>query len=602
MNSKDFISKYIKGNRYKLTIMLIASVSFAFLNLVSPLIFSFFIDYVINTQPMSDTSWQYMIMNLLGGRDFVRNNLWLGAACIMLVSLVLCISVFIRGRMNALISENISYTLRNDLYQHLQILPYRYHVMAKTGDLVQRCTSDVEQIRKVFAGQLSEMIYSVATAVVAIFVLFSIYPPMAWVAVISMPILAGYGYFFFKRTQQAFLASDESEGAMTTTIQESLSGIRVIKAFNREKYEIERFEKKNTEFKELTFKLLRLLGLYWSTSDLICLTQILLVLITGIFTTIDGNMTVGNFFVFISYESMILWPIRNLGRILADIGKATVSVGRLNEIFNEPTEDLVTGETPEIQGEIEFKSVSFRYDDATKDVLSNLSFNVKKGETLAIIGPTGSGKSSLVHLLSRLYDYTEGSILLDGVELNKIQKEYIRKNIGIVLQEPFLFSKSIHDNIKLSNREVDETLIERAARIASVHDVIRDFDQGYDTLVGEKGVTLSGGQKQRIAIARTIVNNNPILIFDDSLSAVDTETDASIRKSLNENNKGVTTIIITQRVSSAQDADKILVLEDGKITQIGTHNELVQEEGLYKRINEIQSSFIEGGDFDDNTI
>lgn len=602
MNSKDFILKYISGNRGKLTVMFVASISFAFLNLVSPLIFSFFIDYVINVQPMDNNSWQSVVLALLGGREFVRGNLWIGALVIISVSLVLCISVFIRGRMNALISENISYSLRNDLYQHLQILPYKYHVMAKTGDLVQRCTSDVEQIRKVFAGQLSEMVYSIATAIIAIFVLFSIYPPMAWVAVISMPLLAWYGYFFFKRTQRAFLASDESEGTMTTTIQESLSGIRVIKAFNRERYEIDRFEKKNKEFKDLTFDLLRLLGLYWSTSDLICLTQILLVLVAGIFATIEGNMTVGNFFVFISYESMILWPIRNLGRILADMGKATVSVDRLNEIFNEKTEDLVTGETPKIEGDIEFKDVSFRYDDATKDVLSNLSFHVKKGETLAIIGPTGSGKSSLVHLLSRLYDYTGGQILLDGVELKNIQKEYIRKNIGIVLQEPFLFSKSIHDNIQLSNREVDEILIERAARIASVHEVIRDFDQGYNTLVGEKGVTLSGGQKQRIAIARTIVNNNPILIFDDSLSAVDTETDASIRNALNENNKGVTTIIITQRVSSAQDADKILVLEEGKITQMGTHNELIHQEGLYKRINEIQSSFIEGGDFNDNTI
>ncbi len=598
MSKWGFIKKYCKSNQGKLLLMVIVTLVYALLNLVSPLIFSFFIDNIIDNKPITNQLFGD-ILTFLGGRDYVRNNLWIGAACILFVNVFVCLGVFIRGRMNAVISENMSYHIRNDLYDHLQHLPYAYHVSAKTGDLVQRCTSDVEQVRKVFAGQLSEMIYSVATAAIAIIVLFSIYPPMAVLAIISMPLLIFYAFIFFKNTQKTFLASDEAEGVMTTTIQESLSGIRVIKAFNRERYEIDRFEKKNAVFKELTFKLIRLLGLYWSTSDLICLGQILLILIVGIFTAIDGNLSVGNFFVFISYETMILWPIRNLGRILADIGKATVSVGRLNEILNEPVEDITSGITPKIEGHIVFEHCDFQYHDASEPILRDISFEIKKGETVAVIGPTGAGKSTLVHLLSRLYDYTSGSIKIDGHELNEIQREHIRRHIGIVLQEPFLFSKTIHENIRLANRFSDDTKVERAARVASVHEVIKEFEQGYQTLVGEKGVTLSGGQKQRIAIARTIINETPILIFDDSLSAVDTETDANIRHALNDLNKDTTKIIITQRVSSAQDADKILVIEDGRITQVGDHESLIHEDGLYKRIFEIQSSFILGGDDND---
>lgn len=598
MSKWSFIKKYCKNNQGKLLLMVVVTLVYALLNLVSPLIFSFFIDNIIDNKPITNKLFGD-ILTFLGGRDYVRNNLWIGAACVLFVNVFVCLGVFIRGRMNAVISENMSYHIRNDLYDHLQHLPYAYHVSAKTGDLVQRCTSDVEQVRKVFAGQLSEMIYSVATAAIAIIVLFSIYPPMAVLAIISMPLLIFYAFIFFKNTQKTFLASDEAEGVMTTTIQESLSGIRVIKAFNRERYEIDRFEKKNAVFKELTFKLIRLLGLYWSTSDLICLGQILLILIVGIFTAIDGNLSVGNFFVFISYETMILWPIRNLGRILADIGKATVSVGRLNEILNEPVEDITTGITPKIEGHIVFEHCDFQYHDANEPILRDISFEIKKGETVAVIGPTGAGKSTLVHLLSRLYDYTSGSIKIDGHELNEIQREHIRRHIGIVLQEPFLFSKTIHENIRLANRFSDDTKVERAARVASVHEVIKEFEQGYQTLVGEKGVTLSGGQKQRIAIARTIINETPILIFDDSLSAVDTETDANIRHALNDLNKDTTKIIITQRVSSAQDADKILVIEDGRITQVGNHESLIHEDGLYKRIFEIQSSFIVGGDDND---
>ncbi|MPM58370.1 putative multidrug export ATP-binding/permease protein [bioreactor metagenome] len=415
---------------------------------------------------------------------------------------------------------------------------------------------------------------------------------MAWLAVISMPIIMLMAFFFFGKIQEVFKQSDEAEGNMSETFQNTLTGTRVVKAFNREAFELDKFEKKNRIFRDFTLRVIKILGFYWSLSDTICLLQILLVVVVGVFEARLGHITVGDFFVFVSYESMILWPMRNVGRILSDMGKVSIALDRILEILNEPIEDIMSGETPEIKGNIVFDHVHFRYDDGNEDVLKDVTFDIKAGQTIAIMGPTGSGKSSLVHLLTRLYDYQSGSITIDGVELKRIQRKHLRKQVGIVLQEPFLFSKSIFENIRLANPNADLDEIQRAAKTASVHNVISDFDQGYETLVGEKGVTLSGGQKQRIAIARTIINDSPILIFDDSLSAVDTETDAYIRSALQRVSKGITTILITHRVSSVQSADKIVVLDEGRIIQSGRHEDLIKEEGLYKRIYEIQSRIV----------
>lgn len=601
MKQLKFIWGYLKGNRIKMITMMVVVLIYVTLNLISPLLFSFLIDNVINGDVITN-DFIKLFSDLLGGVEHIKNNLWIGAAVVIAINIFVCLAIFFRGKWNGQIAETVSMNIRNHLYSHLQLLPYSYHIKAKTGDLIQRCTSDVDTIRRFLAGQISEMVYSIATACIAVVILFSIYPPMAILAVISMPILFAFGFVFFRNMQKAFLASDEAEGHLSTMIQESLSGVRVIKAFNREEYEIDRFEKKNKIFKDLTYKVIRLLGVYWGTSDFICLTQILVIVIAGIFAANAGVISVGSFFVFISYEGMILWPVRNLGRILADMGKMSVSINRISEILDSPLEDVDTGITCEISGNIEFNHVYFKYDDGEVDVLKDVSFKINHGETIALIGPTGSGKSSLVHLLTRLYDYQSGSILIDGVELNTIQRKFLRKKIGIVLQEPFLFSKSIYENIHLANPAADKKDIYKAAQIASVHDVIEEFEYGYETLVGEKGVTLSGGQKQRIAIARTIVNNAPILIFDDSLSAVDTQTDAQIRDGLQKLSKGVTTLIITQRISSAQNADQILVLEKGTITQSGKHEQLINEEGLYKRIYEIQSAMIQGGEDNEQKI
>jgi len=341
------------------------------------------------------------------------------------------------------------------------------------------------------------------------------------------------------------------------------------------------------------------LAFYWGGSDFICLTQILVVIIFGILEAQAGNLSIGNFFVFVSYEGMILWPMRNFGRILSDMGKMTVSIGRIQEILDVEVEDVESGLTPAIDGDIVFDHVSFQYDDGDSLVLDDISFDVKAGQTIAIMGPTGSGKSSLMYLLTRLYETTSGDITINGVSIKEIQKQHLRKNVGIVLQEPFLFSRSIYENIKIACKDASELEVYEASRIASVHDVILEFEKGYETLVGEKGVTLSGGQKQRVAIARTVLLKSPIVIFDDSLSAVDTETDAAIREALQSLSGQMTTFIITQRCASAQNADKIIVLEDKKISQMGTHDTLLQEDGLYKRIYEIQSSIKKEGEYNE---
>ncbi|HAM63207.1 MAG: multidrug ABC transporter [Firmicutes bacterium GWF2_51_9] len=595
MKQAKFVWRFLYGNRLKTLGIILVVLLYVSMTLISPLLFSFLIDNVINLNPITNP-FMIAISEALGGVLAIRGNLGIGAALLVLIQLLIGMFIYLRGRWNGQVSEFFAEKVRNAMYEHLQRLPYSYHVKAKTGDLIQRCTSDVDTCRRFLAGQISELVYAIAIATIAMTILFNIYAPLAWIAVVSLPIIFLFAYIFFRKMQSAFQKSDEAEGAMSADLQENLAGTRVVKAFNREEYELKKFDKKNGEFRDLTFRLIQLLGFYWGFSDFVCLLQILAVVIFGIFFARSGEITVGNFFVFISYEGMILWPIRNVGRILSDMGKMSVSISRLNEILDTPIEDMVSGTTPDVKGDIVFDHVYFKYDDGDKDVLKDVSFSVKQGQTLAILGPTGSGKSSLMHLLTRLYDYNAGSITLNNHELKEIQRHHLRKNVGIVLQEPFLFSKTIFENIRMANPKAKEPEVLRAAQIASVHDVIKEFELGYKTLVGEKGVTLSGGQKQRIAIARTIINNCPILIFDDSLSAVDTQTDASIRSALREVSRGVTTFLITHRIASAQNADKIVVLQDGEVTQIGTHETLSKEEGLYQRIVEIQNAMIEGGD------
>lgn len=565
------------------------------LSLVSPLIMRFTLDNVIYGRSMELSAFLDRIVVGFGGIDGLRRNLWICGLALLAITIVNGVFQFVKGRWSAAASESIAKQLRDDLYDHIQRLPYDSHVKAETGDLIQRCTSDVETVRRFLSVQLVELGRAIIMLVAAIFIMIKIDKQMTLASVLVVPIIFTFAFVFFIKVQKAFLKADESEGRLSNILQENLTGVRVVRAFGRQVYEDEKFDRQNIEYRDLVNKLIRLLAMYWSLSDGLALFQIALVVVLGVYRASSGQITFGDMNVFVSYVSMLLWPIRQMGRILTDMGKTLVSVGRIQEILERPVEsqDEDSVEAP-INGDIVFENVDFEYEKG-KPILKNLSFRVKQGQTVAILGPTGSGKSSLVHLLQRLYDYTGGSITIGGVELKKIDKKWLRRQVGLVLQEPFLYSKTIKENIRIARPSASDEEVYQASRIASVHDVISEFEKGYDTPVGEKGVTLSGGQKQRVAIARTIINDCSILIFDDSLSAVDTETDAAIRRELNKRSKEISTFIISHRVTTLAEADLILVLDEGRLIQSGSHQDLSQQPGLYQRIWSIQNSMEEEG-------
>jgi len=590
MKNLKLLWNYMNNNKIKYLLSIIATGLAVAFSLTIPLILQVVIDYILVGKEVEGNMFVEKLFGFLGGSSYLINNLWMCGLLIILITAVQGIFLYYKGKFSAEASEDVAKNLREKLYNHIQHLNYAYHKNADTGDLIQRSTSDVETIRRFLSVQMVEVGRAIFMVGISLYVMLSLNIKLTLIAMATTPFIFLFSYVYFQIVQKSFRISDESEAELSTVIQENLNGVRVVKAFGREKFEIDKFKEKNQQYKKKTYKVIMNLAYYWSISDFMTIVQIALVVVASIHFTIQGIISLGTAVVFINYIFRIIWPIKQLGRILADLGKALVSTERIQEIFNEEIEEEKPDEIkPEIKGSIEFKDVSFKYpDDETHEVLKDVSFKVKKGETVAIVGKTGSGKSSLVHLLPRLYDIKKGEIIIDGHNINTIEKKWLRKNVGIVLQEPFLYSTTIQENISFQN-ERNPKDVHEAARIASVHNVVKEFDQGYNTLIGEKGVTLSGGQKQRIAIARTIINNYPILIFDDSLSAVDTETDIAIRKALRERKKDVTTFIISHRISSIYDADKIIVLEKGKIKEMGKHDELIKKEGIYKLIYDIQN-------------
>lgn len=594
MEKIKFIMHYAKGYKRHVLVMIIATMFYVSVVLINPLVLQYFIDNVIYGKSISDAV-SLFIHNILGGTENIKNTL-LGIGIIIIILNALSgVSLFFRGYSNGIFSESMNQNLRNHLYDHLQTVPYAYHVQSKTGDLIQRCISDVDTVSRFLNNQLKELIYAFFMVVISLTIMFQINVKMTLITMAVFPVIFFFGFVFFKKMQKIFKEVDEAEAELSNGFKESIDAVRVVKAFNRERYELEKFEKQNRSFKQKVEHMIWLLGVYWGISDTICFIQIMIVLVVSVFEVNAGAMSVGNAIVFVSYISTVLWPIRNVGRILSDMGKLTVAIDRLKEITDVELEPLDEGDTPNIYGDIKFENVGFQYHDANTAILDSISFEIKKGETIAIMGPTGSGKSSLVHLLTRLYDPTSGKIYIDGYDITQISRRHLRKNVGIVLQEPFLFSKTVYDNIKVAAPHASQNDVYEAANTASIHDVISSFDKGYDTAVGEKGVTLSGGQKQRVAIARTILDRRPIVIFDDSLSALDSETDASIRKALKSKSKGTTTILITHRINSAMQADRIIMIDKGRVVQIGSHDRLINEEGIYQKIARIQQK---GGDKD----
>lgn len=529
--------------------------------------------------------------NFIGRGSTTRNQLLLTVVALLLLEGVREFLMYFRGKANAIFSERLSDRLRKSMYNHIQNLSFTYHKRVESGDLLQRATSDIETVRRFIASQFPEILRVISLFVFYMYHMLRMNVKMTLASIIVIPFIFGFSYLYFKRVQSIFLETEEAESKMSTTLQENLTGIRVVKAFANENFEIDKFDKHSNKYRELVSKIITNMAMYWSVSDLIVLGQYCVTVVFGAYLVIGGELTLGEYTVFYYYVQSLLWPIRGLGRIVADFGKSEIALNRIEEILNIDDEYIDDGELlPKINGTIELENVSFTFDDDTIPLLKDINLSINQGETLAIVGRTGSGKSTLVNLLVRLYEYTDGSIKFDGVELKDINKHHIRSNVGIVLQEPFLYSKTMFENIGLRSDEENKNAVHAAAKIASVHNDIMNFDQQYKTPIGERGVTLSGGQKQRVAIARTIISEKPILIFDDSLSAVDTETDLAIRKALNERSKDTTVIIITHRITTAMEADKIVIMDEGQIVERGNHQSLIESDGIYKKIWDIQSS------------
>ena len=488
-------------------------------------------------------------------------------------------------------SEGFVKGIRDELFSHIQRLPFAWHTAHQTGEMIQRCTSDVEVVRTFVCTQLVEVIRTVILVAVYLYAMFSMNVKLSLVSLAFIPVVALSSGLFYGRIAARFKVADEAEGELTTMVQENLTGVRVVRAFGRESFELGKFNEKNDRFSELWIKLGRVLAVYWASGTLLTCLQVMVILILGVVEAVRGELTLGGFLAFVSYNSTLAWPVRSLGRVLADMSKAGVSMDRVAYILRaEPEHELPGAEDAPMDGDIVFSHVSFGYEGT--EVLRDVSFTVPAGSTFAILGGTGSGKSTLVHLLDRLYDLGEGqgSITIGGRDIRLIRRDHLRRNIGLVLQEPFLFSRTIRENIAAARPGAGEEEIRHAADIACVDDAISEFPDGYGTLVGERGVTLSGGQKQRVAIARMLMCETPIMVFDDSLSAVDSETDAKIRAALRESLAKATVILISHRITTLMQADRILVLENGRVSDIGTHEELISRPGIYREIYDIQMS------------
>lgn len=572
----QLILRYFKGAKSYFLAAVLASLITTVFNALTPQIFRFTIDSVLE------------------GNDYpyLAEHLWIMALILVGVALFSGAAMYVSRYHTAKAGENFAKNMRDALFAHVQKLPMKWHDKHQTGDIIQRCTSDVEVIRNFVVTQLLEVFRTVFLVAVSFSIMVSMNVKLSLIVLLFVPLVVAYSGIFYRLIARRFTDADEAEGALSTVVQENATGVRVVRAFGREKFEMERFREKNDIFANLWIRLGTLSGLYWGVGDLITGLQVVTIIVLGAVEAVHGTITVGEFIAFASYNTTLVWPIRGLGRILSDMSKAGVSFERVDYIIRAAEEAYQEENREEnTTFDIHFSHVNFAYEEG-HPVLSNLNFSIPQGSTLGILGGTGSGKSTLVQLLNRLYELQEGQgeITLGGKNIREIPLEWLRNNIGIVLQEPFLYSRTIKENIVASVPDATMEEIRQAAKIACVDDTIMSFPDGYDTLVGERGVTLSGGQRQRVAIARMLLQKAPIMIFDDSLSAVDSQTDAKIRKALSQSCKNATVILISHRITTLMGADQILVLNQGKIQERGTHEELISRDGIYRQVYEIQMS------------
>ncbi len=587
-SSIKMLQRYSKGLKGYMVLAILCCVIGSALNTATPQIIRFTVDSIIEGTEETLSVPVQQIFSYIEGSTNVES---LFHVVLLIVALACITGVFtyFTSVLSSKSSEMYIKRLKDTLFAHVQNVPLDFHVKHQTGDLIQRCTSDTEVVRKFLSTQLMQVFRTAFMVIFSIIMMWSMSMKLSLIAIIFMPIILFYTRIFYEKIAKEFHVADAAEGDLASVVQENLSGVRVVRAFAAQQFEVEKFDEKNETYANSWMRLGRITGAYWGIGDFITGLQIAIITALGVVEVVSGQITTGEFIAFIAYNQSLIWPIRTLGRILADTSKMSVSFERIQYILDTEIEvDVDSAIKPAMDTDIEFKHVSFSYEE--HKVLDDVSFRIKAGETFAILGGTGSGKSTLVQLVNRLYELPveSGNITIGGVDTREIELKWLRKHIGIVLQEPFLFSRTIGENIKAARPEVDDVEMREAADIACIDSSIQEFTNGYDTVVGEKGITLSGGQKQRVAIARMLLQKAPIMIFDDSLSAVDAQTDSYIRKALKDNMKHSTVIIISHRITTLMGADQIMVLDKGKVSQLGSHQELLDEEGIYKQIYEIQ--------------
>lgn len=585
----DMVLTYLRGSLGYFVIALICACLGMVFNALTPQVIRITVDSILDTEPAKLPGFLENIIPLESLRAEPLTALWIAAGAVLLFAILRGLCNYGQRLNLAKGSEGFVKRIRDGLFSHIQHLSYAWHTAHSTGDMIQRCTSDVDVIRNFVCNQLVEVVRTIFLILLYLSIMFSMNVKLSLVATVFIPIVGLFSGVFYRKISSRFKVADEAEGELTTCAQENLTGVRVVRAFGRERYEVERFETKNSRFSQLWIRLGKLLSVYWASGTFLTSLQVMVIILVGVNETVNGTMTLGSFLAFVTYNEALAWPVRSLGRVLSDMSKAGVSMDRVGYILKAPEEqdDSDAGQAP-VQGDIVFDHVTFGY--GGQPVLQDVSFTIPQGSTFAILGGTGSGKSTLVHLLDRLYDLAEGKITIGGVDLRQFQRDHLRRNIGLVLQEPFLFSQTIRENIAATHPQAPEEDVRRAAAIACVDEAIAEFTAGYDTVVGERGVTLSGGQKQRVAIARMLLQNAPIMVFDDSLSAVDAQTDTKIRQALRENLGDATVILISHRITTLMQADQILVLDHGRVAELGTHDQLIHRPGIYQDIYNIQMS------------
>ncbi len=594
------LGDFMKGSKRLFACGIVFSALATLFDLLNPKIIAFTVDSVLGDTPMRVPAVVARLVEKVGGTVFLRGNLWAIAIAVVSVALLAAAARYGRALFNAMAAERLVERMRNSLFRHIVGLPFSWHVQNRTGDILQRCTSDVDTVKRFLAEDLMNLFRVILLLVLSLFFMFRMNVRLTLVAVAFIPVIVGYSAFFHGLIRKRFLAADEKEGEVSALVQENLSGARIVRAFGQEAREKERFGRASGDCCALWIRFARLIGGFWCVGDLISELQFLLVVALGAVLAVRGHMTAGDYIAFIAYNAMLAWPVRSLGRVISGMSKAGVSVDRLLYIMQAPVErDREDAIEPPMDRDIEFSHVTFSYAPGAPKVLDDVSFSIPAGTTFGILGGAGSGKSTLLLLLARLYDLPVdgGRITVGGVDLADMRAPWVRRNVGLVLQEPYLFSRTLKENLALAmesaaqptNRPTDQ-LIEAAAHAACLDEAVERFADGYDTFVGERGVTLSGGQRQRVAIAQMLGRHTPVMAFDDSLSAVDAETDAKIRQSLFATRRNTTVIFVSHRIQTLMRCDRILVLDHGRVAELGTHEELLAQGGIYRRIHDIQTN------------